>query len=62
MLTYMTHPEHGTHIAYDHAEVERLQKTGWTVRTEKEIDDMSRKKPTDNPLAEIKPRRTRGVR
>lgn len=36
MLVYMEHPHHGTHIAYDHGEVERCKANGWKVREEPE--------------------------
>jgi len=35
MLVYMTHPKHGTHIAYSHDEVEMCKRNGWTVREDK---------------------------
>lgn len=35
MITYMTHPDHGTHIAYSKAEVERCESNGWSVRCDK---------------------------
>lgn len=34
MMTFLTHPEHGTHIAYTDSEVALCQKNGWTVRPE----------------------------
>jgi hypothetical protein len=36
MVVYMTHPQHGTHIAYSQQEVEACQKNGWSIRPEKE--------------------------
>lgn len=35
MTTYLTHPEHGTHLAYDDGEVERCKKNGWVVYGDK---------------------------
>ena len=35
MITYMTHPDHGTHIAYSDAEVDRCKNNGWSVRGDK---------------------------
>lgn len=33
MLVYLTHPQHGTHVAYTHDEVERLTRLyGWKVK------------------------------
>lgn len=34
MPTYLTHSEHGTHIAYLQAEVDACLKNGWKVREE----------------------------
>ena len=31
MLVYMTHPNHGTHIAYSDDEVEKCKTHGWVV-------------------------------
>lgn len=31
MITYMTHPDHGVHIAYTQAEIAYNQKNGWKV-------------------------------
>lgn len=66
MLIYLTHPNHGTHIAYTQDEADKLVKeSGWTIRKEAEIHAMARK-PTGNPLAEIteeaRPRRGRSPR
>lgn len=35
MLVYLTHPQHGTHIAYDQSEVDRCKANGWVLRDEK---------------------------
>ena len=32
MLTYLTHPLHGTHIAYTEQEIAQCEKNGWTKR------------------------------
>lgn len=32
MIVYMTHPQHGTHIAYSEDEVARCKLSGWSVR------------------------------
>lgn len=32
MLVYMTHPNHGTHIAYSQSEVDTCKANGWKVR------------------------------
>ena len=32
MIVLMTHPNHGLMHAYDHSEVERLQKLGWSEK------------------------------
>lgn len=34
MPTYLTHSEHGTHIAYLQTEVDACLKNGWKVREE----------------------------
>lgn len=34
MATYMTHPDHGTHIAYSEAEIETCKQHGWSLRDE----------------------------
>lgn len=34
MAVYMTHPDHGTHIAYSEVEVETCKKNGWSLRDE----------------------------
>ena len=31
MPTYLTHPEHGTHIAYSEMEIENCKQNGWSV-------------------------------
>lgn len=31
MLVYMSHPNHGTHIAYSQAEVDTCKANGWKV-------------------------------
>lgn len=41
MLVYMTHPNHGTHIAYSHEEIERCKANGWTVREDKQDEEKS---------------------
>lgn len=32
MQIYLTHPDHGTHIAYSDQEVERCKANGWVLR------------------------------
>lgn len=34
MIVYMTHPQHGTHIAYSDDEVSRCKANGWSVRVD----------------------------
>lgn len=34
MITYLKHPEHGTHICYSQTEVDACLKNGWKVREE----------------------------
>lgn len=47
MVTYMTHPEHGTHIAYSDVEIETCKNNGWSVRDEpKEAPKESPKRET----------------
>jgi hypothetical protein len=47
MLIYMTHPNHGTHIAYSQGEIDDCLKNGWKVREEKPV--IERKKPGPKP-------------
>jgi hypothetical protein len=35
MLVYMVHPDHGVHLVYNQADLERAKLRGWTVREEK---------------------------
>lgn len=34
MIVYLVHPQHGVHIAYDQAEIERCKANGWRLRDE----------------------------
>lgn len=54
MLVYMTHPNHGTHIAYSLEEVERCRANGWTVREDKPQAPDEPKKVTTLRLAKRK--------
>lgn len=53
MIVYLTHPKHGTHIAYSDDEVARCQSNGWKVR-----DDTVKPAvppPAPAPVAEAAP-------
>lgn len=50
-MVYLTHPNHGTHIAYTNLEVEECIKAGWTIK-EEPLNDTSKKEP-------VKPQRGR---
>lgn len=43
MIQYMQHKDHGTHICYDHGEVERCKANGWV-----EIDNPGSNKKEEN--------------
>lgn len=43
-MVYLTHPNHGTHIAYTQQEVESCLKAGWTIR-----QDKPESKPAEKP-------------
>jgi len=49
MLQYMKHKKHGTHIAYDPAEVETCEKNGWVCV------DHPHENPFGNPEPDIEP-------
>ena len=47
MVVYMTHPRHGTHIAYSDAEGETCKKNGWSLRED------SKENAKEEPKREI---------
>lgn len=55
MITYLTHPLHGTHVAYSQDEVERCQRNGWKVREEPRKASPTPPPPAPEPQRQEEP-------
>ena len=57
MLFYMTHPQHGVHIALDEDEAKTCEKNGWIRRKDAADAASVFKKPASDPAPIIDPPR-----
>lgn len=55
-VSYMTHPEHGVHIAYSKDEVERCKAHGWTEKPGEGAETDPPQKPKRGPYKKRKQR------